>query len=138
MLRKVTERKEGVEAGTHKLVGMEADDIVREASRLLDDRTAYDAMATRANPLWGRHRQPQDRGPHPGRVRPAGMSQPPATPPLVSIVLPTYKRAPLLAQAMRSVLAQTHGTWNSSSWMTTPPTRWPRWWPASMTRRCAT
>lgn len=30
------------------------------------------------------------------------------TPPLVSIVLPTYKRAHLLAQAMRSVLAQTH------------------------------
>ncbi|HNQ05322.1 MAG TPA: glycosyltransferase [Thiobacillaceae bacterium] len=30
-------------------------------------------------------------------------------PPLVSIVLPTYRRAHLLAQAMRSVLAQTHG-----------------------------
>lgn len=29
---------------------MEAGDIVREASRLLDDRAAYDAMATRANP----------------------------------------------------------------------------------------
>lgn len=50
VLRKVTERQEGVEAGTLKLVGMETDDIVREASRLLDDRTAYDAMATRANP----------------------------------------------------------------------------------------
>lgn len=50
VLRKVTERQEGVEAGTLKLVGMEADDIVREASRLLDDRAAYDAMATRANP----------------------------------------------------------------------------------------
>lgn len=32
-----------------------------------------------------------------------------ATSPLVSIVLPTYKRAHLLAQAMRSVLDQTHG-----------------------------
>ena len=50
VLRKVTERQEGVEAGTLKLVGMEADDIVREASRLLDDRAAYEAMATRANP----------------------------------------------------------------------------------------
>lgn len=50
VLRKVTERQEGVEAGTLKLVGMEADDIVREASRLLDNRAAYDAMATRANP----------------------------------------------------------------------------------------
>lgn len=50
VLRKVTERQEGVEAGTLKLVGMNAADIVREASLLLDDRRAYDAMATRANP----------------------------------------------------------------------------------------
>ena len=50
VLRKVTERQEGVEAGTLKLAGMEAEDIVREASLLLDDRAAYDAMATRANP----------------------------------------------------------------------------------------
>jgi len=49
-MRKVTERQEGVEAGTLKLVGMDADDIVREASRLLDDPAAYQAMATRANP----------------------------------------------------------------------------------------
>ena len=50
VLRKVTERQEGVEAGTLKIVGMEAADIVREASRLLDDQAAYQAMATRANP----------------------------------------------------------------------------------------
>ena len=50
VLRKVTERQEGVEAGTLKLVGMEAADIVREASRLLDDPAVYQAMATRANP----------------------------------------------------------------------------------------
>jgi len=50
VLRKVTERQEGVEAGTLKLVGMDAADIVREASRLLDDPAAYQAMATRANP----------------------------------------------------------------------------------------
>jgi UDP-N-acetylglucosamine 2-epimerase (non-hydrolysing) len=50
VMRKVTERQEGVEAGTLKLVGMAAADIVREASLLLDDATAYQAMATRANP----------------------------------------------------------------------------------------
>lgn len=50
VLRRVTERQEGVEAGTLKLVGMDAADIVREASRLLDDPAAYQAMATRANP----------------------------------------------------------------------------------------
>jgi UDP-N-acetylglucosamine 2-epimerase (non-hydrolysing) len=50
VLRKVTERQEGVEAGTLKLVGTDAADIVREASRLLDDPAAYQAMATRANP----------------------------------------------------------------------------------------
>lgn len=50
VLRRVTERQEGVEAGTLRLVGMDAADIVREASHLLDDRAAYEAMATRANP----------------------------------------------------------------------------------------
>ena len=50
VLRKVTERQEGVEAGTLKIVGMDAADIVAEASRLLDDQAAYQAMATRANP----------------------------------------------------------------------------------------
>ena len=50
VLRKVTERQEGVEAGTLKIVGMDAADIVMEASRLLDDPSAYQAMATRANP----------------------------------------------------------------------------------------
>jgi UDP-N-acetylglucosamine 2-epimerase (non-hydrolysing) len=33
-----------------KLVGTEAEDIVREASRLLDDPAAYAAMANRINP----------------------------------------------------------------------------------------
>lgn len=50
VMRKVTERQEGVEAGTLKLVGMDTADIVREASRLLDDPAEYQAMATRANP----------------------------------------------------------------------------------------
>ena len=50
VLRKVTERQEGVEAGTLKLVGMDTAEIVAEGSRLLDDPAAYQAMATRANP----------------------------------------------------------------------------------------
>ncbi|OFZ99946.1 MAG: UDP-N-acetylglucosamine 2-epimerase [Betaproteobacteria bacterium RBG_19FT_COMBO_58_11] len=50
VLRKVTERQEGVEAGTLKLVGMDAATIVAEASRLLEDEGAYQAMASKANP----------------------------------------------------------------------------------------
>ena len=50
VMRKTTERQEGVAAGTVKLVGTEAQDIVREASRLLDDPQAYQAMAGRINP----------------------------------------------------------------------------------------
>jgi UDP-N-acetylglucosamine 2-epimerase (non-hydrolysing) len=50
VLRDVTERQEGVEAGTLKLVGTDTATIVTEASRLLDDPAAYQAMATRANP----------------------------------------------------------------------------------------
>lgn len=50
VLREVTERQEGVEAGTLKLVGTDSARIVTEASRLLDDAAAYQAMATRANP----------------------------------------------------------------------------------------
>ena len=50
VLREVTERQEGVEAGTLKLVGTDSDRIVAEASRLLDDPDAYQAMSTRANP----------------------------------------------------------------------------------------
>lgn len=50
VLREVTERQEGVEAGTLKLVGTDAATIVAEASRLLDDPAAYRAMATRSNP----------------------------------------------------------------------------------------
>ena len=50
VMRKTTERPEGVAAGTVKLVGTCADDIAREASLLLDDPIAHAAMATRANP----------------------------------------------------------------------------------------
>lgn len=50
VMRKTTERQEGVEAGTVKLVGTDAADIVREASRLIDDPAAYQAMANKVNP----------------------------------------------------------------------------------------
>ncbi len=50
VLRKVTERPEGVAAGTVKVIGTDAADIVTEASRLLDDEDAYRTMASKANP----------------------------------------------------------------------------------------
>lgn len=50
VLRNKTERPEGVAAGAARLVGLERDAIVREASRLLDDAEAYRAMAAVRNP----------------------------------------------------------------------------------------
>lgn len=50
VLRDTTERPEGVEAGTLKLVGTRGEDIVREASRLIDSDTAYARMANVVNP----------------------------------------------------------------------------------------
>jgi UDP-N-acetylglucosamine 2-epimerase (non-hydrolysing) len=51
VMRETTERPEGVEAGTAKLVGTDADRIVAEAERLLDDPAAYSAMARAHNPF---------------------------------------------------------------------------------------
>jgi UDP-N-acetylglucosamine 2-epimerase (non-hydrolysing) len=50
VLRKTTERPEGVAAGTVKVIGTRADDILREASMLLDDAEEYQTMASRVNP----------------------------------------------------------------------------------------
>ena len=50
VLRRTTERPEGISAGTAKLVGTNREDIVREASLLLGDQGAYDAMSKAANP----------------------------------------------------------------------------------------
>jgi UDP-N-acetylglucosamine 2-epimerase (non-hydrolysing) len=50
VLREVTERPEGVAAGTLKLVGTDTARIVGEAKHLLDDESAYAAMAKAANP----------------------------------------------------------------------------------------
>jgi len=51
VLREVTERPEGVEAGTMSLVGTDRIAIVREAARLLTDPAAYQAMARAHNPF---------------------------------------------------------------------------------------
>lgn len=50
VLRETTERPEGIEAGTLKLVGTETSQIVREAERLLDDPIAHARMAKAVNP----------------------------------------------------------------------------------------
>jgi len=55
VLREVTERPEGVKAGTLKLVGTEAGNIVREAIRLLDDPSAHAEMAKAVNPFGDGH-----------------------------------------------------------------------------------
>jgi UDP-N-acetylglucosamine 2-epimerase (non-hydrolysing) len=48
--RAVSERMEGVEAGTARLVGSDRTVIVREANRLLDEPAVYDAMSSVHNP----------------------------------------------------------------------------------------
>ncbi|MBD3730010.1 MAG: UDP-N-acetylglucosamine 2-epimerase (non-hydrolyzing) [Sphingomonadales bacterium] len=55
VMRETTERPEGVEAGTAKLVGTDADTIVAECSRLLDDEAAYGAMSRAHNPFGDGH-----------------------------------------------------------------------------------
>jgi len=50
VMRDNTERPEGIEAGTAKLVGTNPERIVAEVSRLLEDPLAYAAMAERQNP----------------------------------------------------------------------------------------
>jgi len=50
VLRDVTERPEGVAAGTLKLVGADSLRITTEAARLLDDSAAYKEMARAVNP----------------------------------------------------------------------------------------
>lgn len=55
VLREVTERPEGVEAGTLKLVGTEVGNILREATRLLNNPSAYSEMAKAANPFGDGH-----------------------------------------------------------------------------------
>jgi UDP-N-acetylglucosamine 2-epimerase (non-hydrolysing) len=50
VLREMTERPEGVQAGVLKLVGTAREKIVGAASQLLDDPAEYARMAHAANP----------------------------------------------------------------------------------------
>jgi len=50
VMRDVTERPEGVEAGTAKLVGVSIDRIIHEVTELLDNADAYEAMSRAVNP----------------------------------------------------------------------------------------
>jgi UDP-N-acetylglucosamine 2-epimerase len=50
VMRTETERPEGIEAGTAKLVGPYAERIVNETERLLRDPSAYNEMAVAVNP----------------------------------------------------------------------------------------
>ena len=50
VIRDVTERTEGVDAGTAILVGTSREKIVKHARLLLDDENAYQRMAKAVNP----------------------------------------------------------------------------------------
>ena len=50
-----TERPEGVEAGTLKLVGTSEEVIYREFTKLLDDKEEYSKMAKAVNPYGDGH-----------------------------------------------------------------------------------
>ena len=55
VMRDITERPEGVEAGTLKLVGTDEDVIYREFSRLLSDADEYARMSRASNPYGDGH-----------------------------------------------------------------------------------
>jgi UDP-N-acetylglucosamine 2-epimerase (non-hydrolysing) len=55
VLRETTERPEGVEAGTAKLVGTDEQQIVSEASLLLSDPAVYAAMSHAVSPYGDGH-----------------------------------------------------------------------------------
>ena len=50
VLRDVTERPEGVAAGTLKVIGTREEDVYREFRTLMTDEAAYDAMSRAENP----------------------------------------------------------------------------------------
>lgn len=55
VLRNVTERPEGIEAGTLKLAGIEFENIYREAEILITDASEYNRMAKAENPFGDGH-----------------------------------------------------------------------------------
>lgn len=50
VLRDTTERPEGIEAGTLKLVGTDTEDVYNAAKELLDDKSVYTKMSEAKNP----------------------------------------------------------------------------------------
>jgi UDP-N-acetylglucosamine 2-epimerase (non-hydrolysing) len=59
VMREVTERPEGVDAGTVALVGTDRDAIITGVGRLLTDERAYAAMAQAKNPYGDGHAAPR-------------------------------------------------------------------------------
>ncbi len=55
VMRDTTERPEGIEAGTLKLVGTKEETIYREIKQLLDNKDAYRTMAHASNPYGDGH-----------------------------------------------------------------------------------
>jgi len=55
VMRETTERPEGVDAGTLRLVGTDTSRIVQEATRLLEDQSEYVKMAKASNPYGDGH-----------------------------------------------------------------------------------
>lgn len=55
VMRDTTERPEGIEAGTLKLVGTDEEYIYQNFTRLLDDKDEYDKMAYASNPYGDGH-----------------------------------------------------------------------------------
>lgn len=55
VLRDTTERPEGIDAGTLKLVGTDEETIYNEAKRLLTDKEEYERMSMASNPYGDGH-----------------------------------------------------------------------------------
>jgi len=55
VLREVTERPEGLEGGSVRVVGVEGETIVRETLRLFEDSRAYETMASAVNSYGDGH-----------------------------------------------------------------------------------
>ena len=55
VMRDTTERPEGVDAGTLRLVGTDEETIYRNFKELLEDKNAYDAMSHACNPYGDGH-----------------------------------------------------------------------------------
>jgi UDP-N-acetylglucosamine 2-epimerase (non-hydrolysing) len=54
-MRDTTERPEGLDAGTARLVGTDSERIAVEVKRLLDDREHYSRMSRAHNPFGDGH-----------------------------------------------------------------------------------